>query len=181
MQIDVRTVQIPTPRLLLRPWMDGDLANFFAFASSPIVGEMAGWKAHESVGAARAFFRQDFFRHENLAIYHLVDKKVIGSIGIHNSWAAQDKKYRHLISVDLGFELHPDYWGQGIIPEAARAVIDFAFAHMDVNIITCNHFDTNLQSKRVIEKLGFVFDHEKTIHAPQLGKNFNQLHYVLTK
>ncbi|MCL2376760.1 MAG: GNAT family N-acetyltransferase [Defluviitaleaceae bacterium] len=181
MRIDVRTIQIPTPRLLLRPWMDSDLEDFFAYASIPAVGEMAGWKAHESLGAALSFLRSDWFRRECLAIYHLADKRVIGSFGMHDSWAAQDKRYNHLASIDLGFVLHPSYWGHVIAPEAAQAVIAFAFAHMDVDIITCNHFDTNTQSKRVIEKCGFTFDHEKTIHAPQLSKHFNQMHYILTK
>ena len=181
MQIDVRTIQISTNRLLLRPWMDSDLADYFAFASIPVVGQMAGWKGPESLDAARAFLRQNWFRKECLAIYHLAGKKVIGSFGIHDSWAQKSPKYSRLASIDLGFVLHPDYWGQGIAAEAARAVIDFAFDHMDIELITCNHFTTNPRSRRVIEKLGFAFDHQKTIHAQQLDIYFDQLHYVLHK
>ena len=181
MQIDVRTIQIKTDRLLLRPWMDNDLDDFFAYASLSVVGEGAGWKAHESREEALSFLRTDWFRKECLAIYHLADKKVIGSIGLHESWAKQDSRFKHLNSVSLGFVLHPDYWGQGIAPEAARAVIDFCFTHMDVEIITCNHFTTNLRSCRVIEKCGFTFDHEKTIHAQQLDRYFDELRYILTK
>jgi ribosomal-protein-alanine N-acetyltransferase len=31
--------------------------------------------------------------------------------------------------LELGFHFRPDYWGQGLAQEAARAVIDFAFEH----------------------------------------------------
>jgi RimJ/RimL family protein N-acetyltransferase len=181
MQIDVRTIQISTDRLLLRPWMDSDLSDHFAFASIPIVGEMAGWKGPESLEAARSVLRADWFRRECLAIYHLADKKAIGSFGIHDSWAQKNDRYKHLASVDLGFVLHPDYWGQGIAAEAARAVIDFAFAHMDIDLITCNHFAENTRSRRVIEKLGFTYDHQAAVHAQQLDRHFEQLHYILKK
>ena len=181
MKIDMRNIQIKTDRLLLRPWMDSDLEDFFAYASIPAVGKMAGWKAHANLDEAWAFLRSDWFRRECLAIYHLSDKRVIGSVGLHESWAAKDSRFRHLPAADLGYVLNPAYWGMGLAPEAACAIIDFAFAHMDFKLLTCSHFAENLQSKRVIEKCGFTFDKKTVIYAEQLGQHFDHLHYILRK
>ena len=41
-QIDVSTMMIETDRLMLRPFEEGDLDDFYAYASVPGVGEMAG-------------------------------------------------------------------------------------------------------------------------------------------
>lgn len=38
---------IETERLILRPWKQTDLDDFFEYASVDGVGEMAGWKHHE--------------------------------------------------------------------------------------------------------------------------------------
>jgi len=161
--------------------MDGDLEDYYAFASVPIVGEMAGWKGPESLEAAQVFLRKDWFRRECLAIYHQADRKVVGSFGLHESWAAKDAKYRQLVSVDFGFALHPDYWGMGLAAEAVRAVAAFVFKYMDVDMTTCDHFVENVQSKRVIEKCGFVYEREMTVYSEELGRGFDKVCYVMKR
>ena len=42
--VDVTKVRLETPRLLLRPWEEEDLEDFFAYASVDGVGPMAGWR-----------------------------------------------------------------------------------------------------------------------------------------
>jgi len=159
--------------------MDSDLGDFFAYASIPIVGEMAGWKHSATLDEARVIQRSDWFRNECLALYHLADKKVIGSLGLHKSWAADDARFRRLVSADIGYVLHPDYWGRGLAHEAATAVMTYAFAHMDVVLMTCAHFTTNPRSQRVIEKCGFVYDHSADVFAEQLDMRFVEKRYIM--
>ena len=45
-EIDISNVELKTPRLLLRPWRESDLNDFFAYASVEGVGQMAGWNPH---------------------------------------------------------------------------------------------------------------------------------------
>ena len=47
--IDLSNVVLHTERLTLRPWRQEDLEDFFAYASVDGVGQMAGWKPHESI------------------------------------------------------------------------------------------------------------------------------------
>ncbi len=58
---------------------------------------------------------------------------------------------------EVGFILHPDYWGQGLILEAMTAAIAHAFARWpDVAALEAEADPRNLGSLAVLAKLGFV-------------------------
>lgn len=73
---------------------------------------------------------------------------VIGMVG-YNYWVRQD--YR----ASIGYDLARDYWGQGIMPEAVRAILEFGFKHMALNRIEADASIDNTKSHRVLEKVGF--------------------------
>jgi RimJ/RimL family protein N-acetyltransferase len=56
---------------------------------------------------------------------------------------------------EIGYWLGAPYWGQGIATEAARAVIDFAFADLDQEMLVAGARVSNPASRRVLEKCGF--------------------------
>jgi RimJ/RimL family protein N-acetyltransferase len=62
---------------------------------------------------------------------------------------------------ELGFHLRPKHWGRGLAPEAARAVIDFAFRMVGAKGLSAAHHPQNLASNKVIEKLGFRCSHHE--------------------
>lgn len=47
--IDISNTVIKTDRLLLRAWKETDIHDFFEYASVDGVGEMAGWKHHNTI------------------------------------------------------------------------------------------------------------------------------------
>lgn len=116
-----------------------------------------------------------------LALQHKAIGKVIGSLGLHTSWANDDLRYSGMKSKEIGYVLSRDYWGQGLVPEAVRAIILFCFHELGCEILTCGHFSTNQQSKRVIEKCGFRFDRQSVFHAKQLHMDFEDIKYVLVR
>ena len=178
-KVDLSDVTINTERLILRPWQKTDLNDFFDYASVPGVGEMAGWPHHRFKITTKAVL-QSFIEGKNIfAIELRENNKVIGSIGLHASWANEDPEYMHLKLKDLGYTLSKDYWGQGLTPEAAKAVICLCFENLDIDAITCGHFRYNTQSKRVIEKCGFTFVKESTYHAIQLRKTIDDAKYIM--
>lgn len=63
--------------------------------------------------------------------------------------------------LELGFHLRPEYWGQGLAEEAARAVIAFAFETLGVKSLFAGHHPDNAASEHVLRKLGFRFTHEE--------------------
>ena len=179
--IDVTKISITTDRLLLRPWLEADLFDFYEYASVPGVGEMAGWECHKSYNTSRRVM-QTFMDEKNVfAIVHRQDNKAIGSFGIHKSWANEDDRFSELRVKEIGYVLSKDYWGLGLMPEAVCTVIDYGFEELGLEAFTCGHFKDNLQSKRVIEKCGFVFVKEGEFYATQLRRSFEDLKYILQR
>jgi ribosomal-protein-alanine N-acetyltransferase len=70
---------------------------------------------------------------------------------------------------ELGFHLLPKYWGQGLAIEAARAVIDHGFNTIGAKSISAGHHPDNVNSKKVLAKLGFQYSHDEFF--PALGMN----------
>jgi [ribosomal protein S5]-alanine N-acetyltransferase len=63
--------------------------------------------------------------------------------------------------IELGFHLLPKFWGQGLATEAARAVIPYAFEKYAAKKLAAGHHPDNLNSKKVLSKLGFAFSHQE--------------------
>lgn len=178
-QIDVSDTVIDTPRCILRPWEETDLADFYEYASIEGVGEMAGWKHHRSMDESNDIL-QSFIAEKNVFALELKsNRKVIGSLGLHGSWANGDERYKELKVKEIGYVLSKAYWGRGLMPEAVRAVIDYCFQTLGLDALTVGHFAQNLQSKRVIEKSGFTFVDQTEVQVEKLGKTLLENRYIL--
>ena len=57
-------------------------------------------------------------------------------------------------TIEISYNLHPSYWGNGFMPEALESAMSYLFSIGYDNII-CTYSDGNIKSKRVLEKLGF--------------------------
>ena len=56
---------------------------------------------------------------------------------------------------EIGYILHPDYWGKGIAFEAMRAVIAHAFATKPIDHLKADVDPRNLASIRLLKRPGF--------------------------
>ena len=66
---------------------------------------------------------------------------------------------------ELGFHLRPKFWGRGLAPEAATAVISYAFERVGAKALSAGHHPDNLNSKKVLVKLGFQYTHDELFSA----------------
>ena len=93
-----------------------------------------------------------------------------------------DFNHRHADDVlEIGYTLHPDYWGRGYVPEAARALIDLAFKKLKLHKIELSCFGYNFQSQRVAEKLGFTLEARIRNRKDVQGKRCDDLRYGLLR
>lgn len=60
---------------------------------------------------------------------------------------------------ELGYWIAQPFWGRGYMPEAAGELLRRAFEELGMTTVWCGYYDGNQKSKRVQEKLGFVFHH----------------------
>ena len=64
--------------------------------------------------------------------------------------------------LEIGFQLRPQYWGNGFASEASRAVIEHAFSTVGAAALYAGHHPDNDSSRALLTKLGFT----------QLGTHF---------
>ncbi len=160
---------IETERLILRPFKQADLDDFYEYASVDGVGEMAGWRHHENKEKSQSIL--DLFINEDktFAIVLKENNKVIGSLGVEEYGMEQAlSEFFDYQGREIGYVLSKDYWGKGLMPEAVKAVIDYLFNDINLDFLTCGYYEFNVQSKRVQEKCGFK-PYRKLLMETRLG------------
>ena len=147
---------IETERLILRAFKQTDLEAFYEYASVEDVGEMAGWKHHESIDESRKIMDSFINNDKVFAICLKENNKVIGSIGIEK-YGLEDAltEFKNYRGRELGYVLSKDYWGKGLMPEAVNAVIEYLFNELDYDFLLCGYYNFNERSKQVQTKCGF--------------------------
>ncbi|MDQ3141045.1 MAG: GNAT family N-acetyltransferase [Bacteroidota bacterium] len=73
----------------------------------------------------------------------------IGSIGF---WKIIPEHFR----AEIGYMLHPDFQGQGIMQEALKAAVDYGFNQMNLHSIEANVNPNNQASIKLLKKSGFI-------------------------
>lgn len=147
---------IETERLILRPFIQSDLGDFYEYASVEGVGEMAGWRHHESVEVSQGILDDFINEDKTFAIVYKENNKVVGSLGVEK-YGLEEKltEFDGYLGREIGYVLSREYWGKGLMPEAVGAVIDYLFNALDFDFLICGYYEFNKQSKRVQDKCGF--------------------------
>ena len=174
--IDISDVVLTTDRLTLRPWKESDLPDFYEYASVDGVGQMAGWNPHRTVEESQMILTHFINGKRVFALVH--QGKVIGSLGIEEYSQKNYPELEELQGREIGYVLSKAYWGQGLMPEAVKAVIDWLFAEQNLDFIMVGHFDWNIQSKRVVEKCGFRYV-KTTKYKTRYDSVENSMEYIL--
>lgn len=177
-EIDITGIVLTTPRLTLRPWRETDLEDFYEYASVDGVGQMAGWMPHRSREESKKILHS-FIKHRKCFALEY-QGKVIGSLGIEEYDEDRYPELAQLRGRELGYVLSKDYWGQGLMPEAVKAVMEYLFETVGVDFLTVGHFERNQQSRRVIEKCGFRFMGTRP-YETHYGTTENSMEYILYK
>ena len=146
-----------TDRLILRPWRDEDAEDLYAYASDPEVGPPAGWPPHTSVENSRHIIKNVLSGPQIYAVC-LKNGKAIGSIGLQLN-GSTDMTERD-DECELGYWIGKPFWGQGLIPEASRELLRYAFEELGMRAVWCGYYDGNEKSRKVQTKLGFVYQHK---------------------
>lgn len=138
---------LETERLALRPLEKGDTEDLLSIFSHAEVTRY--YEVETLSNPVQAGILLDHFISIGRCGIRLRGKPgIIGSCGLF----AFNMEY---LSASLGYELSPEYWGQGIMTEALRALLGHGFSAMNLNRISALTYPDNLPSIRVLEKLGF--------------------------
>lgn len=163
-KVDFTDLLIKTDRLVLRPFKDCDLEDFYEYAKTPGLGEMAGWPHHESIDDTRKVLERFKKNKDVLAIEK--DGKVIGSIGLHPVDDEFYKDFEDGKGKEIGFVLSEDFQRQKIMTEAVKALMKYAFEDLDLDFISAGYFRNNFKSRAFQKKLGFTYYGSHIVKIP---------------
>ena len=148
---------LETPRLILRPFAEEDLArlaelmanhDFMRFS----LGVFDREKTREFLDKILTWDRKG-----EPSLFAVIDRASGGLIGYCGFY---HQTIDGTNEIEIGYRLDPNYWNQGLITEAARAVRDHGFRDLNLpRLISLIHPD-NLPSRRVAEKVGMKLEKE---------------------
>ena len=153
--INITNVILKTERLILRPWKETDLNDFYEYAKVDGVGQLAGWTPHKNIEESKRIL--DIFIEGKKTFAIEYRGKVIGSLGIECYNEENYPEFNALQGREIGYVLSKDFWGQDIMPEAVKDVIQYLFEVENLDFILVRHSDSNAQSARVVQKCGFKY------------------------
>lgn len=170
------TREIETERLLLRRLLPGDAPQMYAnWASDPAVTKFLRWEPHKSEDETRALLTAwaELYANEDYYQWCLVEKssgQAIGSLSICNSLCMEPQR-GDWPGFDVsqgvwepGYCIGRAWWGRGYMTEALRAAVRYWFASTNSTWLACSHAKANPASGRVMQKAGFVYDHDAVYH-----------------
>ncbi|MGU7809615.1 GNAT family N-acetyltransferase [Streptococcus suis] len=171
---------LETNRLLLRPWSESDAADLFSQANHHEVGPAAGWPVHQSVEESREIIKTVLSQPETYALVFKETGQVIGSIGL--MLGKQGGLDLPDSEAELGYWLGQGFWGQGLVPEACQAILNYGFNQLNLEKVWCRAFVENSKSLRVQEKLGFVYQYLlEDVHFPLIDEVRSERVNLLTR
>ncbi|MCY7422322.1 MAG: GNAT family N-acetyltransferase [Chitinophagaceae bacterium] len=168
---------LQTERLTLRKINIEDAEGIFALRSDDRVNQFIDRPKAHSVEDARNFINQIRNRGSNneLLYWAITQKKNGDLIGTIVFWNISPEEER----AEVGFELLPDYQGQGLMKEALLRVIDYGFNQLGLHMIEALPEEHNEKSLALLEKTHFVKD-DRYNHAFQNPEsNFKTVRFTL--
>lgn len=174
-EIDLTTfIELTTGRLILRQLKATDDNEIFKLRSDDDINQYLDRPKETSIEESRQFIlRINNGINENKSFYWAITLKenprLIGTICLWN--ISEDKK-----TVELGYELNKKFQGQGIMSEAIKKVIEFAFQNIGVATIEAYTHKDNLKSTSLLLKNNFSIDSTRKDE-----ENMNNVIFVLTK
>lgn len=138
----------------LRPWNISDLDSLVKYANNWNVAKNLTDKFPfpYSEKSGRAFI-EFATKDDPIHIFAIdINGQAVGGIGIH----PQDDIHRK--NAELGYWLAEPFWGKGVISNAVKQSVDFAFDTFKIDRVFARPFGTNLASQKVLEKNGFILE-----------------------
>ena len=147
-------MQLHIPPLLLRDYTAADGPAMLAYQRDPRYlryypgTERTAADACRLLQVFRDWQEEQPRRRFQLAVVLAAEDRLIGSCGLRRN-PQEDQ------AADLGYELNPDYWGQGYATAAARAMVNFGFQELGLQRIAAWCLADNAAAARVLARLGF--------------------------
>jgi [ribosomal protein S5]-alanine N-acetyltransferase len=170
-QRGVPTMELQTPRLILRSFRKEDVDAMAAlFANPDFMRFSLGAFTERKQTVAFIEKVMDWDRDglpSQFAAITRGENAIVGYCGFYHHAEVPGE-------IEIGYRLPPDYWNRGLMTEAARAVRDHGFRDRKLSRVISLIHPENIPSRRVAEKNGMAIEKQITF------RGFPALVYAMT-
>jgi ribosomal-protein-alanine N-acetyltransferase len=174
---DERPVELQTQRLILRPFHVDDVEDVLSYAADPEFGRyLIDMPDHPYTRSDAAEFlaRTVPTPTETNADFAVVfEGHVIGAVDL-----TVDPNQR---TAELGYAIARAFWGRGLAPEAATALLDWGFRTFDIDKVFASANAENVKSHRVMDKLGMKQEALLRQHRHFRGRQVDKVVYAILR
>lgn len=168
---------IETDRLILRKATQHDANDILELYAHKDVVQHLPLELFSSLADAKeeiSWYEKIFLEQTGLrwVIEDKISNKVIGTCGYLNYEADHNR-------IEIGYDLSPESWGKGIMTEALKAILDFAFHNMSINKVEAQITSENDSSLHLLKKLNFKHDGILREHEFEKGRYIDLMIYSL--
>jgi ribosomal-protein-alanine N-acetyltransferase len=147
---------LTTSRLRLRAPLPTDAAAFASILSIPSVTRFSNWpdRPKEAQVERSVRWMAKIYASGNGCAW-MIEDAASGTLAGAIRFNYFDRKSRF---GEVGYELHPDFWGRGLMTEALRAVVACGHQLFRLNRLEAWTLPGNTASDRVLQKAGFQYE-----------------------
>lgn len=164
---------LQTERLILRPVQPDDAEAMFDYLRDEETVRFITVPPVKTVTEVLENSIQSYFMLDPIGKWAIVyDQTMIGTIDLRLNEAHRQ--------AEIGYVLNKRYWGQGIMPEAAQAILAVGFDQLQLVRIFSEHDTRNPKSGRVMTKIGMQQEGVALKSQIIKGEIVDMVHYAIT-
>lgn len=151
----MKTPQLITNRLILRPFHEDDAVDvFYGWESDPEVAKYMCWSSHNDIEKTKVWLKKEISKIDQDDWYRWAITKndtgeLVGTCLIYYD--------NETMSYEVSYNLCRKYWGFGYTTEAMKEAIKFAKDRLNIKELKGSHAKINISSENVLKKLGFTY------------------------
>ncbi len=153
--------------LALRPIRHKDVSALYGILTHPEVSRYNDYALPSNPSEVQDIIQGDIellLTGEGVRMAIVYQEQVVGSCGIYDA---------HTKVAKIGYELHPLFWGQGLMHSALSLLLSEGQQYMGADVTTIQaqvHMD-NLRSIKLLQRLGFVCSEPGVYQLPWLPRS----------
>lgn len=144
-------LKIHTERLIIRRIENKDKLDLFEIMSDKETAYDDGFAPYVDMNEKyEADFKYLVSDEMHYAIELKEHHKVIGIMHL------TEITERAVMCYEIGYDINPAYRRKGYGTEAVKAIIDYCFEVINIELLTATVYDWNIKSSNLLKKLGFI-------------------------
>ena len=145
--------QMESPRLIFRKLVVSDAVDIQFIRSNSEVMKFMDSNPHKTIKDSEKFITDNLNRYKNKTgiFWAIIEKSKNTFIGDFAYWNILRQDHR----AEIGYTLKPEYWEKGYMSETLSTLIKFGFEGLNLHSIQAEINPSNINSEKVLQKIGF--------------------------